>query len=121
MTKKSAERIVGPCVLCGRYFYSSHKTRPPKYCWECAEYARRENNKRRQQAWRDRQKEGAQPAARGKGGRGRGSERERGGLSSPSLRAPDKSPVSPVGLWSGVSGQIGDDMRRRFGLPALAR
>lgn len=61
--KNKSERILGPCVLCGRYFYGRSITRPPKYCWECREFAKRENNRNRQRSYRQRRKEADKTAA----------------------------------------------------------
>lgn len=117
--KNAANRIVGPCLLCGRHFYSNHKTRPPKYCWECAEFARKENNKNRQQAWRDRHKQKATPARDGKGG---GGEVRSGGEGpvTPALRVAATSRRLPQGgLFADMPREQANDRRARLGLPAL--
>jgi hypothetical protein len=124
MSKNAADRIVGPCVLCGRYFYSDHKTRPPKYCWECRDYAKKQNNKARQQAWRDRQKPKAHSRVEGgkKGGKLEGG--EKGGETNHLFSTPSKSPERraslPGGLYSDLPRDQANEKRRALGLPALA-
>lgn len=103
--KKTAERIVGPCVLCGRYFYFEVKTRPPKYCWECAREAARMSNRDRQRAFRDRQRE-----------KEKGDQKQPGDI-PPQLVAIGDRPVPTGGMYSNFPEPNRATNRKRVGLP----
>jgi hypothetical protein len=118
------------CKKCNQWFYyfsEYAQGRKREYCDNCGPQVKAEQNAERQYNHRKRQQKKkrageSQPATVALlGGRGRGSERERGGLSSPSSKVGKSSPPAPVGgMFADLPWKIANEKRRALGLPALA-
>jgi len=113
------------CKVCKEQFFygGPHDGRTREYCDKHDVEGKRALARERKRRQRAKQKiEQSQPANVALlGGRGRGSERERGGLSSPSSKSRKSSPLAPVGgMFADLPGEIANQKRRALGLPALA-
>ena len=110
------------CQRCGRTFFRA-KRRGGKqfYCDECAPVVARERTAERVRKHREKIEQSQPATVALLGGRGRGSERERGGLSSPSSKVRKSSPSAPGGgMFADWPVEIRNEKRRALGLPALA-
>jgi len=110
------------CRRCGNRFIATFKTRHPKYCHVCAPVVDHEQQLERKRRYNERKRQertqAASTARRGMGGRGRGSERERGGLSSPSSKCRESHAGSLVGgMFADLPRDEANEKRRALGLP----
>jgi hypothetical protein len=111
--KNAAKTTTARCSLCGRYFFRTYRTRPPKYCIDCAQHASKENNKLRQRAFRKRRKQEKTPPSKR-----RRAEMPRpvpDGYREETERSTPKREVK--GLYSELPEPDRTNKRKRIGLP----